>query len=319
MLKVLYLPLGEQTGMYDAWKNVGVQLEIFPFYDIYLSNKNNCIAINDQFISNVHQIKPDLLHMQLQITNIIQAETLQKIKQMYPNIIITNWSGDIRSNVIHEFNGLRNVVDYLLISNTGQIGMYNNVGCHNIKYWQIGYDPKKNYPLNYTEFKYDVSFIGNNYGNTFPDGPLREQAVNRCYWAFAQRAGIFGGGWRFATRQVDAKENNEIYNSSVCALSVSNFNNVNHYFSDRLLYCLSSGRPTISWYFPGCESYFAEGSEIFYARKVSDIDDIVNYCKQNPEIAKQIGMNGYKKVLKEHTYTSRVIELLHMINLIDRI
>jgi spore maturation protein CgeB len=79
---------------------------------------------------------------------------------------------------------------------------------------------------------------------------------------------------------------------------------------------MASGRPTITWYFPGCESYFIEGKEIFIARVAKDIVDIVNYCKTNPEIALQVGMNGYQRVLKEHTFTSRVIELLHMTNLI---
>ena len=115
---------------------------------------------------------------------------------------------------------------------------------------------------------------------------------------------------------IDPSGANQVYNESICALSVSNFNNISHYFSDRLLYCLASGRPTITWHFPGIESYFVEGQEIFVARSVGDIVDIVNYCKANPDIANQVGKNGYLKALKEHTFTSRIIELLHMTNLI---
>jgi spore maturation protein CgeB len=78
---------------------------------------------------------------------------------------------------------------------------------------------------------------------------------------------------------------------------------------------MASGRPTISWHFPGFESYFVEGQEIFIARSNKDIVDIVNFCKSNPEMAKQVGINGYNRVMREHTFTSRVIELLHITKL----
>jgi spore maturation protein CgeB len=161
--------------------------------------------------------------------------------------------------------------------------------------------------------------VGNNYGNIFPDSPLRVQAVATCTNNFGGRFGIFGGGWANNCHQIEPPKANEIYNKSVCALSISNFNSVAHYFSDRLLYCLASGRPTIAWYFPGAENYFIEGSEIFYARSHQDIVNIVNYCKSNPKEATLVGMNGQKRVFKEHTYTSRIIELLHMTNLIDKV
>lgn len=313
MLKVLYLPLGSQTSTANAFREVGCQLEICDFWGIWERTKSK-IAVEDDFMTKVRQFQPHLIHMQLQFTGVLDSRILIEARKACPGVVITNWSGDCRDHAIHDFTKVGGAVDFSLISGTGQLDMYRTAGCSSIKYWQIGYDPTVNYPLNYNEFQYDAVFIGNNYGNTFPDGELRTAAVRACQNAI-DRFAVFGTGYGSNVSAIDMRQCNEIYNRSVCPISISNFNNVSHYFSDRLLYCIASGRPTISWYFPGCESYFVEGSEIFYARSNSDIVDIVRFCKSNPEIAKQVGINGHKRVSKEHTFTSRIIELLNITNL----
>jgi spore maturation protein CgeB len=313
MLKVLYLPLGNQSATEDAFRKVGVQLEVCDFWGIWEKTKNKTIVEND-FLTKVRNFKPNLIHMQLQFTGVIEPHILNEARKICPGVTITNWSGDCRKNAMADFIKIANSVDYSLISSTGQLEMYKAAGCKNIKYWQIGYDPNFNKPLNYNEFQYDAVFLGNNYGSTFPDGHIRSGAVNFLQQSL-ERFGVFGSGYSGSIRSVDPTQMNEIYNKSICAISISNFNNVSHYFSDRLLYCLASGRPTISWYFPGCESYFVDGSEIFMVKSNLEMSNAVKYCKANPEIAKQIGINGHKRVLKEHTFTSRIIELLHITNL----
>jgi len=313
MLKVLYLPLGEQPGTVDGFKNVGVDLQVYNFWGHWEATKNR-IAVENEFLTKVRQFQPHLIHMQLQFTGVLSANVLNEARAACPGVIMTNWSGDCRAHAMSEFTQVGNAVDYSLISSTGQLEMYRNAGCKNIKYWQIGYDPKVNFPKNNQDFQYDAVFIGNNYGNTFPDGHIRTGAVSFLNGALS-RFKAFGTGYGQGISAIDMKQTNDIYNQTICPISISNFNNVSHYFSDRLLYCVASGRPTISWYFPGCESYFVEGSEIFYARSNSDIVNIVNYCKENPEVAKQIGINGHKRVLREHTFTSRIIELLNITKL----
>lgn len=313
MLKVLYLPLGDQPGTVDGFKNVGVDLQVYNFWGHWEQTKNKA-AIENEFLTKVRQFQPNLIHMQLQFTGVLDAHVLKEARSACPGVVMTNWSGDCRAQAMSDFTKVGGAVDLSLISSTGQLEMYRAAGCKNVKYWQIGYDPKYNFPLNYNEFQYDAVFIGNNYGNTFPDGHLRTSAVSFLNGA-VPRFKAFGTGYGAGIHPIDPKQMNEIYNKTICPISISNFNNVSHYFSDRLLYCLASGRPTISWYFPGCESYFVDGSEIFMAKSNQDIANIVKYCKDNPEIAKQVGINGHKRVLKEHTFTSRIVELLHLTNL----
>ena len=313
MLKVLYLSLGDQTATATAFRNVGVQLEVYDYWSRWEQTKNSELIANE-FMTKVRQFQPNLIHMQLQYTGVIKPHTLVGARQACPGVVMTNWSGDCRAVVQRYFVEIANVVDHSLMSSTGHLEMYQKAGAKNIKYWQIGYDPNFNKPLNYNEFLYDAVFIGNNYGHTFPDSHIRSGAVSFLTQALP-RFKAFGTGYGGNIQAIAFNQMNEVYNKSICPISISNFNSVAHYFSDRLLYCVASGRPTISWYFPGCESYFVEGKEIFYAKSNKDIVDAVNYCKANPEIAKQIGIDGHKRVLKEHTFDSRIIELLHIANL----
>lgn len=313
MLKVLYLSLGNQQATADAFRNVGADLQVYDFWGHFEATKNK-IAVENEFMTKVRQFRPNLIHMQLQFTGVLDSRILKEARAACPGVVMTNWSGDCRATAMGDFTKVADAVDHSLISSTGQLDMYKAAGCKNVKYWQIGYDPKANYPKNYTEFDYDAVFLGNNYGSTFPDGQLRTNAVTFLQGA-VNRFKVFGTGYGGNVTSLDMRQMNEVYNKTICPISISNFNNVSHYFSDRLLYCLASGRPTISWYFPGCESYFVDGSEIFMARSNQDIANIIKYCKDNPEIAKQVGINGHRKVLREHTFTSRIVELLNITNL----
>lgn len=314
MIRILYLPIGSQPGMVEAFENIGAKLDVFDFVGLW-DRTHSKGAIANEFLSRVRTLQPHLIHMQLQFTGIIDASVIQEARNLAPGVVITNWTGDVRDKAQTQFTGISSVVDYSLISSTGQLEMYKKDGCHNVRYWQIGYSPKNHFPMNLSEHLYDISFLANNYGHTFPDGSLRVGVTDTLRSMFGARFGLFGSGYLPAAPVAPPSMSNDIYNQSVCTLSISNFNNVSHYFSDRLLACMASGRPTISWHFPGFESYFIEGKEIFIVRSTKEIVDIVNYCKANPDIAKQVGMNGYQRVLKEHTFTSRIIELLRITNL----
>ena len=319
MLKVLYLPLNDlsntQQATYDAWNNVGVDLKIYDFHKIWLKTKSKEIVAKG-FLNAVNEFKPKLIHMQIQFTGLLSKDILREARELSPGVIITNWTGDCRANPDPGFVALSEGCDYSLISSTGQINKYKDAGCKNVKYWQIGYDPKVFFPKNYSNFKYDVSFAANHY-NHFPESPLRKEIINSLYYKYKERFGIFGFGHSIPSKSIPMPETNEVYNSSICALSISNFNDVAHYFSDRLLTCLASGRPTICWNFPNYESYFVDGQDLIIVNSFNEINGAIEFCKNNPEKANEIGKNGYKKVLMEHTYTSKIMELLNILNLMS--
>lgn len=323
MIKVLYLPLNAggnvQEGMYSAWNDLPyVKMQVFDFYNLYESTQNKQF-VNNKFVETISEFQPDLTCMQLQMTNVISPESIKLAKIKTNNkCIFTNWSGDVRNTAAKEIINISNVVDYTFISSTGQIDLYKNAGGKNINYWQIGYDHRKFFPLKNKEFKYDLVFAGNAYGNTFTDSKKRLDIILELKKHFNNKFKIFGGGYSKEFGGVESipfNELNNAYNNSRCVLSISNYNDISHYFSDRLLISLASGRPTISYRFPNYESYFSDNCDIFIANSSKEIIDKVEFCINNPDIADNIGINGANKVKAEHTYKSRVIELLKLVGL----
>ena len=325
MVKVLYLPINSkdsaQTGMYDAWRNAGVELEVFDFHVRWLDTRNTKL-VNSEFLQAVTRLQPDLVHMQLQLTGIIDPLTIRQARcNCKKKTIFTNWSGDVRNQASPYIVSVSKEVDYTFLSSTGQIPLYQKAGAENIRYWQIGYDPKQFFPqcLPATSMKYKLIFTGNAYAaGTFADCSLRQDIVLKLKKHFGKDFGLFGSGYPSTYGQINSLSPlavNTEFNKSHCILSMSNYNDISHYFSDRLLVCLASGRPTISYRFPNYDSYFASGSDIMIATSVADIIEQTEFCVANPQRALQIGMNGFRKVLAEHTYSSRVKELLSMLNL----
>lgn len=328
MLKVLYLPINTveqaQVGMYDAWKALGVELHIFDFYLKWTRNKN-VTAICNEFVEIVRNLQPDLVQMQLQMTNIIDSATLHRARAACnkPTIFI-NWSGDVRNHAAPEIISVSGAVDYTFISSTGQIPLYEKAGCKNVRYWQIGYDPKYFFPKKQTSFEYHVSFAGNAYPHgTFADAGLRLNILRSLKKRYGNKFGLFGHGYHAnefgKTQYASGLDLNNAYNKSACVLSISNYNDISHYFSDRLLACMASGRPTVCYRFPKYETYFTNKSDILMANSLEDIHNLIDYCVTHPEEANLIGRNGNARMQAEHTHRSRVAELVQMLGLMDKL
>ncbi len=317
MAKVLYLPLNGsiiQTGMYDAFRDCGVDLTIFDFYQ----KKQNNNVIRKEFLDTVNKVQPDLIHMQLQFTSTIDGNTLVEAKKLCPKAVITNWTGDIRKDVPGEFVNASIGVDISLISSVGQIDLYKSkLYNKDVRYWQIGYNPKLYYPINNKNFKYDLAFIASKYSdNLFPDAKLRTDTAQHLLKKHGDRFALFGGGWTGKKhRPIDQSLVNSVYAESFAVLSISNFNSEYLYFSDRLLMCLASGRPTICWTFPGWEAYFSDMKNIIMVSSIDQIDQKLEWLKNNEAKADEIGKAGADLVLREHSYFNRAAELLRMVGL----
>lgn len=320
MLKILYLPLNAgnpQVGMYDAFSSIpNIDLSIFDYYGLY-DNKKNKNLVNELFIKKVKEFQPDLVHMQLQMTDIIEPHSIVTARnEVKKNVIFTNWSGDVRNSASPEILKIAPVVDFTFISSVGQISLYQQAGCQNVRYWQIGYDPKIFFPKNQNEYVYDLVFAGNAYpAGLFTDTQKRYDLVAKLKSHFGNKFGVFGSGYKpdIKARGISGSEVNDVYNSSLAIFSMSNYNDISHYFSDRLLTCLASGRPTISYNFPDYQSYFSNNSDIIIASTFEEIVEKVEWCRANIDKANNIGKMGAKKVLSQHTYKSRVIELIRLL------
>ena len=135
---------------------------------------------------------------------------------------------------------------------------------------------------------------------------------------FGERFRLHGDSWpkRFGSSGgIPQKSVAAAYHKSLCSISISHYNNIGHYFSDRLLLSMASGRPVISLKFPKWETYFTNNCDLIIVNSVEEIPGKLKWLKENKDAADFIGKSGADKVKAEHTYLSRVNELLEKIKL----
>ena len=149
---------------------------------------------------------------------------------------------------------------------------------------------------------YDVSFVGRCYG-------VRQKFVD-----ILKRHGIniatFGQGWKNGSR-VSQADLIRIYNQSKISLDMS--------FASRDSKILSTkGR---DFEVPGCGSllltkdteeiaeYFVPGEEIITYEDANDAAEKIKYYLKNEDERERIAKKGYERVMKEHTYEKRFLEI----------
>jgi len=132
------------------------------------------------------------------------------------------------------------------------------------------------------------------------------------------KCAIFGGGWpaNISNGFIEWDQVNDLYNQSKVVISISNFNNIADYFSDRFLMSMASGRPVLSWTFPNIENYITEGVNGYVMKSVDEGMSKLKRMLSEPKILDQVGACGAKTVLENHTFVSRIKELLTIVNLL---
>lgn len=278
--------------------------------------------IRDNLFDEVRSFRPHLLHLQIQHTSVIDAGTIRRIKNSMPQTIITNWTGDVRNYVPHTYRRIAEIADYNFISSTGQLEMFKNAIGKEVRYWQIGYNPALYAPTDQPspkDIKYDAVFVGHHTKKEqYPGAQDRIETCRLLRERFGDKFLLFGNGWGRSLKSkgsVDQRSVSKVYQQSVCSVSVSHYNDLDHYFSDRLLMCMASGRPTVALRFPKWEAYFTNMCDLVVVDNIKEIPDAVQMLKDNPELANYIGQQGAAKVYAEHTYYSRVKELLNVVGL----
>lgn len=319
-VKVLYLPANndqiKQTGVEDAFVQAGFQLCSFDFRNC--NNYRSPLICEQTFLKTIRDYKPDWIHMQLQYTGFIHPRNLQQIKKEFPHTVITNWSGDVRDFANMYFVQCGEAIDLSLMCNQGQLKMFKDKGLKRIQYWQIGIDPKQTFRMedNSREalrkvYNHDIVFCAS-YTSKFPDSDLRAKCVNAFTKKFGNKFAVYGTNWDRTPSfrgYLPYYDQNKIYNGSRIALSVNHFNNIRKYFSDRQLLTTGSGTMSLCHYIPGLEDYFENGKEVVWFKTIPEALNKAAYYLKHPKEADEIGRRGAEKVLKEHSYLVRVMEL----------
>jgi spore maturation protein CgeB len=209
--------------------------------------------------------------------------------------------------------------------------MYRDAGCKNVDYFQTGYDQKYFYRKTEVEreelrkkYNHDIVFCASNpKHHAYPDVKIRERIVLKAHGKYKDEFCVYGYFWEKHNLEkswrgaLNFYEQNDIYNGSKIILSVSCYNDVKKYFSNRLPIALATGTMVISKYFPGIEEYFENHKHLVWFKEQDECFDLIDYYLKHDEEREQIGKNGAQEVLLRHTYFERVKELSYRLGFQD--
>ena len=237
--------------------------------------------------------------------DVLDVEVLQKIQKM--GIPVINISMDDKLPALWDSYlgrrmgavGLGKGVD-LTLTTTPEVCPWYAVEGYPAIYWPLASDPKIFYPR--TDKKYDVVFIGSNYG-------LRTKLVGAIEGA-GIRVDAFGPGWSNGSR--GAEESAEIFGSAKIILGTGNIGYNEDVFTIKLrdFDAPMSGALYITHRNPDLLELFKEGEEIECYMSFDECIEKIKYYLSNPASLKRISNAGLAKARANYSWDKRMNELI---------
>lgn len=314
---------GHGAGM--SWQRSGRSAAVGLFDFIYHQRRGHPIeVINGDFVAAAAHA--DWIWLQAQDTEIIHAESLLRIRTQNPRCVISHWTGDMRPTVSDYMASICKASHLTLASSIGQLAAFRAAGAARAEYCQIGVDwfedviglPAWEPPFRVPE----VVFCGNFYGDRFPEGSAERLAAIRALVEAGFDVGVVGKGWPGdipVAGECTVKQQHHVYRKAKVALSISHFANVASYYSDRQIIAMASGTPVVARWVPGMDEEFefdpfnAGDPCVWYYGNPDDLVVEVKHLLCQPELAARIGRAGRREVIRRHTWFSRILGVLPLI------
>lgn len=313
-----------QTGMMHALEGIFGEEQVEHFD--YLENERmggSHTEINENFLQACEDVRPDWIWLHLQDTNIITAQTLRLARTILPECVITHWTGDCRPTVSDYLASLCEATHLTFVSSIGQLPMFQAAGAKDPHYLQIGVDwdedvlglhggnawvPPFEVP--------DVVFCGNYYGDRFPGTKDREDAI-QLLMENGINVGVIGGTWPEwapSLGQCHVKDQAQVYRRCKIALAVNNFNDIERYYSDRLLIAMANCA-TVAYGFPGYADEFRDWrAALWYNR--GDMSELLVHVRtllDDDKRRAEVKERGRREVLSNHTWFNRFLDILPLV------
>lgn len=246
--------------------------------------------------------KPDIIFMQIQSPNVIDAETASELTKYGFTI---NWTGDVRQPIPEWYEEIGKCVNLTCFSNEHDVNQFSLLGL-NSDFLQIGFDEEifKN-EYNSKIHNFDIVFLGQNYAGQFPLSNERQQMVAHMKRHFGSRFGVFGSGWRDGDGSALGNQvyESKVYNTAKIAINHSHFN-IERYTSDRLFRLMGSGVFCLSHHYKGIEKDFKVGTHLHTYNSLEELTLKVSYFLNNELERNQVAMQGYDYVRANFTFNN---------------
>ncbi|MGJ9383955.1 CgeB family protein [Salipaludibacillus sp. CF4.18] len=246
---------------------------------------------------------PDILMMQSFGFNINTAK-MKKLKEIYGFKIINigmderlSYKLGMENGFERGIAGLNEIVDLVLVTTPECVEWYLKENIPAI-YFPLASDEEVYFPAKNIKKKYDVGFIGRNYG-------VRKELVS-----FLEENGLnikaYGPGWENGV--LDVSKNNEFYNSCKIVLGTANIGYSSKLMNPKLrdFEVPLSGTFYITNYTKELNNLFEEDKEIVFYNNKEELIRKLRYYLQNDMIREEIAAKGYDKAVKEHRYKIRL-------------
>jgi glycosyltransferase involved in cell wall biosynthesis len=323
-MRVLVLPLNythRQRGQVEAF------IKVFGSDNVHeldwLVTHRQGYSVGDHIYDEVKRFKPDWIWIQAQGAEEFPTGSLIRIREEFPHCFLTHWMGDCRPIVPSRLAELCRVTHATLISSVGQIPLYQATGARRVEYVQIGLDPEDlgDGPEWDPPFRVpDIVFCGGYYGHVdaFAVGTQERLSAIRRLQADGFDVGVVGSGWPKDTPVIGTcttKQSRYVYKRAKVVLSINHFNNIDRYYSDRLLIGMASGTPVLARRVPGLEEEFTHRTHCFMWETHNELIAGATTLLEDWAIMHTVFGRGspcqaaVRHVQKHHTWEARIRQL----------
>lgn len=319
-LRFKSVPQGSQPrrGMIEAFSEYGDARQI---NQTELVKKHGRAEFQTVAINLINDYQPDLLILQAQGPDNFTPATVAYVRQHFPKMKIVNFNGDARTPV-PEFNiALARECHLSLIVSPDLFAEYARGGARNVAYWPISFEPDfavSREKLFNLKAEASIVFMGSNYSTeTLPGARLRQEMVRRLALSDLPLR-VYGNGWN---SNVNARSTHEdhagnalIYATATMGISISHFDNLWGYSSDRLYMLCATGCPALVKKFKGMEAHgFVDGETCIVWDSLDELEEKARYYLEHADEREAIGKRGQEMVLRRHNWQRRVDDLLNIL------
>lgn len=297
----------------------------FKSLENIIDDKNNVAKLRSIYINLISevifaraiQVKPDFIFALAQSP--LTLDLPKRLREL--NIPLAYWFvEDFRE--MSYWREIAPLCDFFFtIQREELFGNLEEIGVSNYYYLPLACDPEVHKEVSLTEeeeerYKCDISFVGAGYYNRRTSF-LRLIDFNLKIW---------GSEWDLSSplgryiqdqgRRIKPEEYNKIFNSSKINLNLHSstyHQGVNHFgdfVNPRTFEIASSGGFQLVDYESELHKFFKIEEEIICYRDTDELREKIKYYLKHPEKREEIEKKGQKRAHQEHTYESRMKEMI---------
>ena len=209
--------------------------------------------------------------------------------------------------------------DYIFVYDPYYVNMMKERGLPKVKYLPLAGDPEryKYIPINEEDrktFGFDICFVGVPYPNR----------ISVLESLKKYKLGVFGDGWgkyflrrgktvpSYYQGKAQGEKVLKIYRSSKLVLNIHD-PEAKEGVNTRTFDILACGAFELVDYKKSLERHFKIGEEIAVYRNIEELNNLVPYFLQSPDLIEKISQKGRQRVLNEHTWNHRIEEVVSIL------